>query len=290
MTVRRHNLSWSKIKHALECPYRLQLIVDKAQASDFGPNYHQELGKTIQFAFEMFFNQGINLRGPEGRTEAVIGRVTDKVLASPWFTSKMITYPSGKSEFHLENDIKTGIIEGRKALIAANLYDKPLKSETKWIARFGGIGLFAYTDFTWEIDNKHVEVWDGKGHQKMNADPRQVLHYALTIAASGRKLTRGGLLYWRYGSEGVVPVDVGPQALKDYVDGPLAQVRPIFHRLKEGTEPGEELEAKPSNENCYYCFMKRRCKYSLFKEEPLPEDAPQDIYLAPDFDGMVNHD
>ncbi len=82
MTVWRHNISWSKVKAALDCPYRLQLIIDKVPATDVGVNYYQELGKIVQYAFEMFFNQKINLKGPEARTEAVIGRVADKVIGS----------------------------------------------------------------------------------------------------------------------------------------------------------------------------------------------------------------
>lgn len=292
MTVWRHNISWSKVKAALECPYRLQLIIDKAPVSDVGPNYYQELGKIIQFTFEMYFNQGINLKGPHARTEAVIGRVTDKVLQSQWFKSRHITYASGTNEASLEKDIKEGIIEGRKTLLAAGLLDKPIQSEQKWISRFGGLGLFAMTDFTYCIDRKKVEVWDGKGHKyrdgKYAADPRQVSHYALTIAAAGRSMQRGGLLYWRYGAEGVEEIDVTPQALKDYVDGPLEQVRPIFNRLRQGTEPGEDLEAKPSNDNCYKCSWKRRCKYSVFKTDLAETHNHGEVSLAPTDDGIID--
>lgn len=279
MATWRHNISWSKMKDALECPYRLQLVVSKAPHPGWGANYWMELGKAVQKIFELYFNQRINLKGPDFRTQNVLEKVTDKVMASPYYQEvlKNLTFPNDQyDEKRFNAEVREQVVKGRDSLDAAKFLHLPLNSEKKWVGRFRDIGLFAMTDFTHEADGP-VDVIDGKGHQQMNADPRQVVHYALCIASTGRKLGRGALLYWRYGDQGVVDVDISPAALRRYQDEALTEAAPTIRALKQGTT--EDLPAKPSNSNCYRCNYKANCKYSFFKKELHNDHSIQTVQL-----------
>lgn len=155
----------------------------------------------------------------------------------------------------------------------AGLLDKKVESEKKWLGRYRDIGLFAMTDFTYEADLPYIDLYDGKGHQQQNADPNQIVHYALNMATTGLKPRRAGLLYWRYPTDGVIDVDVSPKALKAYIDGPFEEASPWLRRLKVGTEPGELLPARPESQKCFNCWWKSTCPDSAHKKEPV-EVAP----------------
>ena len=104
-----------------------------------------------------------------------------------------------------------------------------------------------------------VGVYDGKGHIKKNANPGQVLYYALGLTASGRKVVDAGFIYWRHGFE---PIDVSPAALRVFIEEQVEVVKPIFDQLKAGVET---LPATPSKETCKWCPWKLSCLESAYR-------------------------
>lgn len=277
MTVWRHSISWMRMKDALECPLRLQYGIDKRPPSDPGSNYHMVLGKAVQYLYEHYYNQGA-FRHEKVRTEAGIRAVMKRVMESGWFKDQVnqIDFPLGKTEEDFTKDFEHQVINGRLVLEEAKILDKPMKSEHKWISRFRDFGLFAATDFH-QLDAGYVDLFDGKGHAQENADPRQLLHYALAINSSGLKVRRGGLLYWRHGYR---EIDMSPARVKDYIEECIDPVRPIFAKLKEGTKPGEELEARPSKENCFFCRWKSACKQSHYRKPEVTDPVLGHVDLA----------
>lgn len=94
---------------------------------------------------------------------------------------------------------------------------------------------------------------DGKGHKLKNADPKQLLYYALILHASGKKILGGGFLYWRHGYE---PVDMSPKALYDFTKTDFEKGKRIFLRLKEGwttsrvPHPPRTASSSPWKKSC----------------------------------------
>lgn len=266
MTVWRYPISWSKLKMAFPdgCQLQLRNIIDKRRPSDVSPNYYMELGSISQYVFELYFNQKIN-QTPQGRTIEVMEKVVDKVLASAWFkkTEANVTYPPTKNDKLLKITVKEDVLAGFKEMERIKMLDKPVLSEKVWNGTFRNVRTFAKIDFMWEsASGKGWWVWDGKGHAKPNADPRQLLYYALTLMVSGQKVAGGGLIYWRHG---VSPVPMTPKDVKDFVDKDLTPAVTLFNKLHRGTE---EFTANPSADNCKYCSWKSSCKVSHFKKEP----------------------
>lgn len=265
MTVWDKPISWSKLKMAIDCPKQLGLEIDKVPRSDIGPNYWMELGKWVQKCFELYFNQRVNLN-PNGRSDAVINRVVDKVFASPSFTSCDISYPADKDLEILKKEIREQVLAGVELFRKDDLLHLPFDSEVKWRGTFRGMRTFAMIDFL-GTEPKGLIVLDGKGHSKENADPNQVLYYVLTLASSGKNVTRAGLMYWRFATNWL---DVSPAAIKAFVDGPFAEARPTLDRLRTGAS---DLPARPSKEKCGYCSWKRSCVDSAYKP-PLASFPP----------------
>jgi len=262
------------MKLAVECPRQLQHTIDKTPASYSGSNYHRELGIVSQYCWEMYFNQKVNLRGEAARTEQTILNVLAKVKTSPWYALRAIVPPFGLTMDDFDRELKEQMVGGRKVLHAAGLLDKPLRSEQKYVGRFRDIGLFAVIDFINE-EGQSVGIFDGKGHQKKNADPNQVKHYALTVASTGKTVARGALLYWRFGEEGYVDVPVQPKDLKQFVEEVLETAAPTIKALKDGVQL---LPTKPGN-HCFFCDWKNTCEDSTTRKDPVEITAITTIDL-----------
>lgn len=255
MTVWRHSISWSKFKLALECPLALQNTIDKKPPDHEKPNFYMVKGNVVQKVFEVYFNQGVNLL-PGGDSQKVIQRVMDRVLRSMYYKELNITYPRGKSEEDLVEDCRYQVGNGLEIFRTRKLLHKPMKSEIKWNSVFRGFRMFAMMDFKVALESG-VGIYDGKGHVKKNANPDQLLYYALALIASGRKVVEAGLIYWNHGYE---PVDVTPKAIREFVGEKLDKVSPIFKQLKAGVEI---LPATPSEEACAYCpWSEFSCEFS----------------------------
>jgi len=267
MTTWNYPISWSKLKAALECELQLQYLVEKRVPSDTGPNYYRNLGSLVQFTFEQYFNQGIN-RTEKGRRPETMVKVTEKILASKYFGALETTYPNSKNEETLKQECREQTRKGHEEMGRTGLLDKPVKSEVKWRAVFRGLRIFALMDFTYE-GKEGTYVYDGKGHAKENADPRQLVYYALAIAASGKKVAGGGFYYWQHGYR---EVDLSPKAIKEFIDGDLSSARKVFERLRTGTD---EFIANPSPQNCNWCGWKSSCPSSLYKRREIDQTQPE---------------
>lgn len=256
MTIWRKPVSWSKFRLALDCPQSLLFTLENKPVIEYPPNYYAELGKIVQYVFEVYFNQGVNLR-PGGDKIGVVEKVLDKVLKSDYFQLKKITYPLGKTEAMLIAAVTEHVRKGFVLFHEQNLLNKPLKSEVKWNAVFHSMRMFAMIDFLYD-DNGHLELYDGKGHSKKgSADIRQLLYYGLAIVAAGRSLKRGGFLYWQHGFE---EVDVSAKALKEFADGPFKQGQKVIQMLQVGVD---SLAPTPSTNACRYCPWKLTCTSSM---------------------------
>jgi CRISPR/Cas system-associated exonuclease Cas4 (RecB family) len=259
LTSWRHSVSWSKFKLGLPgaCQLQLRNTIEKRPPSDPGTTYYQDLGKLVQYAFELYFNQGIN-KTAKGRSPEVMERVIDKIWASDHIPKMGTTYPMGKSETDLRREARIQVLNGHDIMRTMGILDRPLKSEVKWNSIFRGFRLFGMVDFI-DDHKEGVGVYDGKGHVQKNADPKQVLYYALAIAASGKKILKGGLIYWRHGYE---PLDLSPRALRDFIDGEFQAGREVFDRLATGTD---DLPPNPTSQNCNFCSWKTACPASVYR-------------------------
>lgn len=131
--------------------------------------------------------------------------------------------------------------------------------------------MFGMIDFLREGRSGHY-LFDGKGHAKKNADPMQLVYYAVAVAASGHKIAGGGLIYWNHDYE---KVDLSPAALRQFIDNEFTQVRPIFEKLKNGTN--EQLEARPEESRCKQCNWRNVCPFSATKTPPMKEGLPDSL-------------
>ena len=253
---------------AMTCPAALEHTIIKTPPSDVDPNYYAQLGKITQRVFELYFNQRIN-QSPKGRQEDTFQRVITKVLDSQETQTRNITYWPGSQTFDtLLKDVRADASQGFRILEKMGLLDKPVRSEQKWNSHFRGIGLFALTDFDYH-GKSGVWLFDGKGNKNLTADPGQLLHYALTIASSGRKVAGGGFIYWKHGFR---KVDLSLEAVKNWADTKFAAAQPVLKQLKTGASG---LPTNPSRENCKFCQWRSACPDSpyhkpglTFKGEP----------------------
>lgn len=260
MTYWKHGVSWHKMEAALRCPMQLGKIIRKETPSDVGPNYYATLGKVVQKVFELYFNKRLNLK-PRGNDVKVVLRILDKVLISGIETNGL-RYVGRTNWGTFKEDCAHQVEFGFKLLESKGLVGSEIKSEVKLVGNYRGFRMFGMVDF-WRESSKGLWLWDGKGYKNKNANPNQLRHYALAAHSNGRKIAGAGFLYWRDGL-GYQSVDVSPKSLRDYLHNEVAQVRPIFDRLKKGTD---DLPATPSKESCKWCSWRSTCPFSVFKKE-----------------------
>lgn len=250
-------VSWSKFKLALDCPAQLELVIDGTGISDYRPDYYANLGKTVQYVFELYFTKGLNLT-PRGQREEVVLKIADKVLNSSWFTELNTIYPYGKNEKDMREAVMKHVANGFVQFVKLGIIGRSIQSEVPWRATFHNFRIFGMMDFILET-SKGVYVFDGKGHAAKNADERQILYYALVLHASGKNVLGAGFLYWQHD---YTPIDVSSKALKDFIDGDFARGREVFMKMNRG----EKLVATPSTSKCHYCSWKSECGSSLYKK------------------------
>lgn len=272
MTVWRHAISWSKLKLALDCPLALQFTIDKKPHPRSMMTPPQAKGTVVQFIFEQYFNQGINLK-PGGQDRGTMEKIIERILSSKFFetTSAQISYPHNKTEEDFKEEVRAQTLTGFDILKDMKLTTFKVRSEVKLNGVFRGFRMFAMVDFLREGQSGDF-LFDGKGHAREDADPRQVVYYALNRAASGRKIAGGGLIYWNHGFR---KVDVSPAALKAFVENEFAEVRPIFDELKAGTN--REFEARPEYEKCRKCNWRNICEHSAAARPPMQEGLPERV-------------
>jgi len=270
MTVWRHSISWSKFKLALDCPLSLQFTIDKKSHGRPTSTFYTALGKLSQLVFELYYNQKVNLK-PGGQEESVILRATERVLNQKTIDALQISYPHNKTEDDLKQAVRDQVTGGFRIMKDIGLTKLEVRSEVKMIGVFRGFRMFALVDFLREGTSGDF-IFDGKGHAKKNADPRQVVYYALNRASSGRKIAGGGMIYWNHGFE---KVDVSPAALRHFVDTDFTRVRPYFEMLDKGSEG--PFPATPSAEKCKVCPWRNTCEFSMAKNPPQQFGVPTEI-------------
>jgi len=271
VTVWNHSISWSKAELALKCQKALQYACEKTKTPGQPVTYWADLGKLVQKTYEMYFNQQLNLN-PAARNVDVLERAARKVLASPFRASLETVYAFGKTPETLEAETIEQVRNGYPMLEELGILTKPVRSEVMVNSVFQGFRMFGALDFLY-VEKGFSHVIDGKGHQKENADPNQVRYYALSLMASGRKVGRSGLLYWRHGFR---EVDVSPAAMRVFIDEVINPIRPIFIKLKQGTE---HFPANPSEANCKFCNWRTMCPDSVAYRTPVTDVTPGNVGL-----------
>lgn len=270
MTIWSYSISWSKLRLALDCPRQLQHTIDKKKHGYGSQSYWALMGTLVQKVYELYFNQQVNLR-EKGRDDATIAKVADRVIDAVMKTNPEVSYRPDQTEEGLINEAKAQVISGIQFLKDAGILTKRVRSEVKLNGTFRGFRMFAMVDFLVEDERNGDEIYDGKGYAQENADPRQVVYYALNRASSGRKLAKAGLIYWKHGFR---EVDVSPKALREFIDGDIASVRPLLEELKKGVTG--LLPTKPSPTTCGHCNWRDTCEDSLKKKTEVTEFLPED--------------
>ena len=259
-------VSWSKLRLALTCQKSLGFEVTRTPRNFETPSFHREHGILVQHIFELYFNQGINLRDSSLQT---LRKCAQRVLDAK-LPSLEVTYPDGKNFSDFLSTVWANVEGGYEAFERTGLLKRKLYSEVELKAQYRGMNLFGHADFV-HSGSKGVSVFDGKGFLKpKRGDSRQLLYYALALHAQGRKLHKGGFLYWHFGT--FDPVDVSPAALRRFVDEILSVARPVIEQLKVGVEG---LPANPSYRNCRYCPWKLSCKDAYKPSSPNPSGTQE---------------
>lgn len=268
MTVWQYGVSWSKLKLALECPQQLIYTIDKVPYGEAKPNYYMSLGIVVQKVFELYFNQGINLK-VGGISQEVIFKCAMRVLDSKWMKDLGVTYVPGKDEEALRAEVVAHVMGGYLQFEKIKLLNKKVRSEVDWGATFRNLRLFGKMDFVYDSNPTSVYIFDGKGHKEKNADPRQLLFYALVAHASGKEVRGGGFLYWQHDFE---KVDLSFPRIQEFIEGDFSKGSQYFHLLKTGVEV---LPAQPESSKCWMCNWNRVCKSSAKLAKEVVVGAPE---------------
>jgi len=254
-------ISWSKMVFALDCPRRLQYTLDREVISDPYPNYYSSEGKTVQKVFEFYFNEGIN-KTKEGRSTQTLRNVANRVLGSAWRQRLEIQYSGSQNTITFDDEIRSQVEKGRKIFEQLHVLERDnLAAEKKWTSVFRNHKIVGLMDFVTKGPSGFY-IFDGKGHKKKTADPRQLLFYALIVTASGEKVAGGGFIYWQHGFE---RVDIDPAKVSAFVRGELEEGFTLFTKLQQGISG--EMEARPKKSMCRYCSWKSKCPESPYKRE-----------------------
>lgn len=269
MTSWPYPISWSKFKLALDCPLQLEYVIEKRPPSDVNPNYYGLTGIVVQKVFELYFNQGLNKK-PQAQTLTFLDKALNKVLESKWYTTQPKSYPHMRTEEDLKTRIREQVHGGWKCIEEADLLGKTVVSEQKWRATVRGMRLFGVVDFTVDQGGKSLDLWDGKGHYRTDADERQILFYLVMLLQSGFKVQRAGFLYWNHG---VREVDIALPRVKEFLDGDFKQGKEIFDNLRQG---GEQ-KATPSKKVCGWCSWKSTCTASAYRKTEKPSSYAEEV-------------
>lgn len=254
-------LSWSKFKLALDCPKALEFVLSQTPPSEVRPTYWMALGIEVQYIFEAYFNQGVYLRN---QNPDVIQKIVERSLATDRIERMEVTYPYGQGIDKLQQRIREDSATGFTAVQKAGLLDGTMvKSEQKFRSKFKGLRVFAWADFLKYTGKNTVEIWDGKNNKDKNADPRQLLWYAMVIMSTGMNVSGGGFIYYKHGE--AVPVDLGVNAVMNFIRTDFQRGRKVFDDLQEGVTA---LPAQPDKKICRRCDWKRSCKASVFYQPP----------------------
>lgn len=272
MTVWRHSISWSKFQMATKCQLQLKNTIEKVPVSVFSASYYRHLGIIVQFIFEQYFNQKIN-RDPRGREWSGMEKVMNRILNAKYIESLQVSYYPGQTEEHLRRHIKEQVQSGFKLMKSKGLLEKQITSEKKWNSVFRGLRIFCLIDFLFE-SRKGFYLFDGKGSKEEDANPDQLKYYAVGLGASGKQIAGGGFLYWQHGT--FRSVDLSPAGLKSFIDEKITVAKPVFDKLRSGTE---DLPPNPSSENCKWCNWRNNCPYSHFKVERVDTRGPEEVDL-----------
>lgn len=251
-------ISWTLFKRALECHTKVEFHRrDMPQRNSVWPTYYADTGSTVQRVFELYFNQGVNLR-PGGAHPDKIISVGEQVLAQDPQTLNLLaatTFPSGKNRADLMALIRGDIKNGVHALHAGGLLAKRVKSEVGLGGDLAGYRIFGQHDFIVDNGDGTVDVWDGKSMSQKNADKNQLRFYVKTIDIPVR---RAGFLYWRQGE--AVEIDISEGAMQATLMKQWAEAVPVWEKLKVGILHLEPT-AKDSN-TCFRCAWQDVCQYS----------------------------
>lgn len=274
---RPRGLSWSMWKRIMDCPKQAEFAVrdrlgdPSAAREQTTPTYHADAGTIVQKLYELYFNQGVNLRSGGTSPEAV-AKACRKVLESKWAREIIAatTYPRGKSEGTLRQLITSAAASGRQALFDAGLLEKAVRSEVPTPGEVDGFPVFSLIDFLVETPQGDY-IYDGKVNAAATADPRQLWYAAL---ARGRPVLGGGFVYWRLGK--FVPVPMGADAVEKFRRGEFAEGR---ERWEPVMGPGvEELDPTPKFSSCRWCAWNGKCASAqTSKQKPINYDLPEEI-------------
>lgn len=261
MAVWNKPVSWSKFRLALECPRQLQYTIDNTPVSVIQRGWYAGMGTAVQKVFELFYNRGL-WEKPVTRTPAILKEVARRVLLAGAYDEGII-YDDTLSKEKLEQEVYSQVESGRQVLEGAGLLGVGLTSEKGWGATFRSLRLFGMVDFLRFRADGSMSLYDGKGSQRKNADPRQILYYALILLASGKRVADAAIVYWKHGIE---YVDVSPGAIQEFVENDFIRGEEVFQKLKAGVA---ELPAVPNKKNCGWCSWRRSCPESPYHQSDL---------------------
>lgn len=263
------SISWTLFKRAEACEHQAEFHRRKEPKQNTGwPSYYADVGTAVQRIFELFFNQGVNLR-EGGASPANVALCAEKVLTQDPFLREVFdktTFPKGKDRLAMFQQVRADVKTGLHAIHAAGFLDKRVRCEVKGEGKIGAWPVFGLVDFLVQNGDGTEEVWDGKAVSQANADQDQVRFYAAVRAFNGARIRGGGIVYFRQGR--AVPVDLGKEAMTKFL-ARFAKTDHVWEAMKGGAF-GLPATSK-STHDCHWCPWVDRCEASL-KAQKLPAD------------------
>lgn len=270
-------ISWTLFNRATQCQKKVEFHrKDVRQRNRDWPTYYADVGTGVQRVFELYFNQQVNLR-PDGQSPSTVAACAEKVLTRDKFLRDLFdatTYPDGKTRMDLFAQVRSDVASGLHAIHSAGFLGELVRCEVPAPGRIRGWPTFGSIDFLVLRRDGAEEVWDGKAMSATTADPDQVRWYTLSRVAEGRKVARGGIVYFRQGV--ARPVDVSTDALRAFASGRFASTEDVWRALKEGAS---SLPATPreGRSTCYRCEWRDHCPESLTRRLPPDIGGPSEI-------------
>lgn len=263
----KHPISWSNYKTLRTCPWKFELHIRKVPFVVQSPTYYAVLGSTVQRVFELFFLDESHRIHPDSHWRN-LRLLIMKVLKSSWFRKMELTYPSNKDfkifVTEVGEIVKHSIEKWNEKYELWTLLS--VKPEVDLRCNYLDIRLRGIVDFVIETNTNKILVYDGKVNKRKNADPEQLLFYAMLLKFKGFTADHIAFFYWRHGIEEIE--DFSPQSIEDFRTQRFDPWLPLFRAL--GTVGVTGLPAKPSADTCRFCDFRYVCAFSFYKNETKP--------------------
>lgn len=271
-------ISWTLFQRAEKCERSAEYHRRHTpKKNSTWPTYYADVGTAVQRCYELYFNQGVNLR-PGGTAPAKVALCAEMVLTRDAMLQALFnetTFPDGKKRQDLFDQSRSDVQSGLHAINSAGWLDRPVRCEVKAPGKIKGWPTFGSIDFLVQNPDGSEDVWDGKATSQANADVGQVRWYALSRRSSGKNVTGAGIIYFRQGR--AVPVPLDAESVAPFLER-FAKVEHVWEQMRGGAL---SLPATSRDSHtCHWCNWSSSCPDSYTRRMPVDLGGPSEI----DFD------